>query len=313
MIFDQTNPARVAAAHDSNPEIVALNLEAVSALERPSGLEPMGATLQSALGYDASAFVPYFIAMDTQNYQFWDLSADGEFLRYGKDGKVGALAMQASFEAVWTQALAAVERTNPLERSLAAASALRARIQAEGVAFIFADIPAAESRQALLLEVLEPTRLRAASEHILSRCRQGQLTWQDAQVLAQTFPQGYGDRYLKKAQLTLMFIAGQWNAQADASPVTLAVSAAADYQLPKVLRALGLISYCKALGDRVDSAGIIAEDGVYERAIRSATVRMCDLLAAHFRCTIAEVDFWLWLNRNSAKTAQFHLTKTTAY
>lgn len=110
-----------------------------------------------------------------------------------------------------------------------------------------------------------------------------------------------------------MFIAGEWNAQHPELACALDVTAAAVYQLPKVLRTLGILRYSEILAQSVDSETPIAKEGAEERAIRAATIIACDLLATHFGCSIAEVDFWLWLNRNQSHDAKFHLTFTSAY
>jgi hypothetical protein len=202
----------------------------------------------------------------------------------------------------------------PFVRSLAAASMLRDKVERKGVAFMFGDIPAAETRKELLLEVLEPSYLGGAAAHIIHRCRERKvLHWFEAQRLADVFPKAYGDRYLKKAQLTLMFIAGQWMATGGDAIQLEDISAAADYQLPKVLRSLGLLQYSEVLATAIDQGQEIVSDSTEERAIRAATIFACDTLTEQFGCTIAQVDFWLWLMRNSAKTAEFHRTFTTDY
>lgn len=302
------NPVRRVAAADYNENLVRVNAAAIAELAKPAGLQGMGATLGSSpLATVPRCFVPYFVAMNVLNYMFWDVDSEGKFIRYGHNGKVGALAMQDAFQAAWL----AVDGERHPE---AAARSLRERIQKEGVAFILGDIPEAASRQALLIEVLEPAKLMAVSDYLSDRVlNTGYLGWGDAQLLAYLFPLAYGDAYLKKAQLTLMFIAGEWNAQKPVLPCELDVTAAADYQLPKVLRTLGLLEYDTALAAAVDSEHLLEKDGVQERAIRAATILACDQLAQQFNCSIAEVDFWLWLNRNQARDAKFHLTRTTAY
>lgn len=318
MKFQDQNPVRAVAKADyAATDAVVVNFDAIRQLPKSIEVSAMGPALSEACPFseDVAAFVPYFIAMDTMNYQFWDLK-DGVFTRYSKDGLVGALAMQKSFEDVWTQAAGSTSKDQA--RMLAdMVSMLRERVRVEGVASIFGNIPAAESRRDILLEVLDPVKLPTVSEYLSNRVlNDRELDHGDAQLLAARFPLAYGDRYLKKAQLTLMFIAAQRNA-APFLPVEnrciVEASACADYQLPKVLRSLGLVSYKPKLAALVDGQSLIEPDSLYERAIRAATVIACDALADHFGTDVAAVDFWLWVNRNQARNAQFHLTQTTAY
>lgn len=311
--FVQTNPALLAAEEDYNGSLVSVNVEAIEYLERPADLKAMGASLSGILADDPEFFVPYFIVMNTMNYQFWDKEPEQELSRYCKDGKIGALAMQESFQKAWESAF---QRTDGpcLSRSLATAQILLQEILWNGVEFVFGNIPAADTRLEILKEVLATTgTLATLTKEILNSCyNDKKLSWTHARALAACYPKGYGDRYLKKAQLTLMFIAGQWQEKLN-SPIELDVSAAADYQLPKVLRAEGVLVYGPELAQAVDTELLIEEDSPQERAIRAATIKACERLSKRFNCTIAEVDFWIWLMRNSAKTAKFHLTKTTKY
>jgi hypothetical protein len=310
------NPVLAVADQDYQPALVRVDEEAIGQLSVPQGLESMGVTLPVGLiSEDLAAFVPYFVAMNTLNYQFWELDTNGQLQRYSHGGKVGALAMQDCFYAAWLNAWLEVApaAASVEEHVRLTATSLRTRIAQDGVTGIFGNIPESESRQRLLLEVLDAPKLSGAAEYLVNRIRKtSRLGWEDATLLAQVFPQGYGDRYLKKAQLTLMFIVGQLNGLTR-TQCQLDVTAAADYQLPKVLRVLGVLRYGKALAERVDQQQPILADSSEERAIRAATVKACERLAAQFGCSLPEVDFWLWLNRNQARDAQFHLTGTTAY
>lgn len=315
-VLDQAHPVRAVAEDDYRAGLARVNSEAIARMARPEGLQGLGSTLAgSPLAGRINAFVPYFIAMNVLNYQFWELDAQGAFQRYSHNGAIGALAMQNSVLQHWTEALAGAAEAGSIRDQVGRVTGvLRERIEREGVAFLLGDIPRADSRRALLLEVLDADKLTIVAEYLAARVTtSGELGWGDAQVLAYLFPKCYADRYLKKAQLTLMFIAGEYNATGPVQRCRLNVTAAADYQLPKVLRALGVLEYSDALVARVDGHEPIAEDSTEERAIRAATIIACDALAKHFGVTMEEIDFWLWVNRNAAREARFHLTETTAY
>lgn len=307
------NPALTAAYEDFDPGLVEVNDKAISELALPAGLKGIGGSLEGELGQDPDLFIPYIVAMNPLNFQFFDVQANGDFVRYEHGGKVGALAMQDAFLGAWQFAMQGLEHLTSRERSLAAASRLLHRIEAEGIPSVFGPIPAPQKRLNVLRESLEPERLRAATVALRARLeRHSALGWTDAVELGNAFQTGYADRYLKKAQLTMMFLGGQWK-QATGNHVSLDVTAAADYQLPKVLRALGLLIYSPEVAATVDAGGLIARDSAKERAIRAATILACDQLRVRFQCLIEEVDFWLWLNRNADKTALFHRTLTTDY
>ena len=313
-----TNPAYQAARADYRPDMVGLARDAIAALAVPADLKGLGDSLgDSPLAGNIYAYAPYFVAMNSLNYQFWDLDDKGAMIRYGHNGAIGAMGMQAGFHNAWMSAPGMCADKEPhvaLFRASACAQWLGRRVAAEGVAFMLGDIPEQNSRCAILAEVLDDKKLMSVSHYLASVVEKtGQLSWRDAQVLADNFPGAYGDPYLKKAQLTLMFIAGQWNATHPDQPCTLDVSAAADYQLPKVLRTLGLLHYSPAMAKLVDEGESISAGSAEERAIRAATVLACQALSEQFGRSIAEVDFWLWLNRNVDRDAKFHLTRTTNY
>lgn len=309
------NPVLAVAQADRDDGLVEVVEAKIATLERPAGLGGIGPVLSqgSVLGTRPLAFIPYFIVMNAMNYQFWDFDAAGHFVRYAKDGKIGAPAMQSAMQAAWEIARSAVVSSDEDAATACIITALRNRIEDQGARWVFGDIPELHSRETLLLEVLDAPAVCAMSQYLDTALRNGlALGWGQAQALAYHFPMSYGDRYLKKAQLTLMFIAGQASALLGRR-VGLDVSAAADYQLPKLLRALGLLHYGAELAELVDRQALIEADSPAERAIRSATVRACESLARQFRCRVEEVDFWLWMNRNQAKDVHFHLTRTTTY
>jgi hypothetical protein len=252
--------------------------------------------------------------MNTMNFQFWDVDAAGAFTRYRRGSLVGAQAMMDGFHRDWVGTLGSLSPDAPIEDQVFKVDeAFGLRLERDGVEFLFDDIPAAHARRRLLLEVLEPHRLTVVSDFLARRIANTHaLDWRDAQLLAESFPQAYGDRYLKKAQLTLIFIAAAWNTLHD-TPCRLDITAAADYQLPKVLRTLGLLRYSDDLAAMVDNGRLIEAGSKEENAIRAATIRACDLLAEQFNATTQDVDSWLWLNRNVDRNARFHLTRTTAY
>lgn len=309
------NPVRARARADYDTNLVSINHSAIAGLPSPSNLEPMRPLLAGTpLAGRQWLSAAFLVAMDSLNYQFWEREPDGALRRYSVGGQVGAWAMQGAFLSAWLEAMGEVSTGWTAERLAVerAVAGLQARLAVDGVGGIFGDIPEARSRAAILHEVLNARLLMLVSGGLAgSGTSSGVLGLREAELLAVTFPEAYGDPYLKKAQLTLMFVAAELRAVG--WPVRLDVTAAADYQLPKVLRALGVLEYSQYLAALVDGGALITEDSAEERAIRAATVLACDALAAHFGVGVDAVDSWLWLQRNVAKEANFHLTVTTRY
>ncbi len=311
--MNDNNPVYLQAAADYFPGLVSVRHDVIEAMARPPELGAMGPVLGNSRMSDRPLlFTAYFIAMNVLNYQFWSRSDTGELVRYQHQGQVGALAMQAAFQRCWESYIPA-DAFEP--RAVACAvRGIRNELEVHGVQGLLGDIPRAGSRLELLDEVLNVPRLLTAAEFLVSRVLgEDQLGWGDAALLAYLFPKSYADPYLKKSQLTLMFLASQWRAMNKGHQVQLDVSAAADYQLPKVLRALNVLDYSDAVARRVDSAELFEEDHDFERALRAATVHACDALANRFGAGIEAVDFWLWQQRNAAKDRPFHLCATTRY
>lgn len=86
----------------------------------------------------------------------------------------------------------------------------------------------------------------------------------------------------------------------------------ADYQVPKFLEHLNCITYSRDLKRSIEDHQLIPKHSIQECEIRSATVLACKQLCDISGWTIAEVDWWLWSQRDSVKTS-FHLTITTDY
>lgn len=311
--LDAAHPVRARAWLDYTPSLVAVDFEAIGRLPRPQALGKPAPLLQgTVLATYPPAYLAALLAMGVLNYQFWALEANGTLRRYAHDGKVGAQAMMAVFFRAW---LAAAGERVPGPTLSHIVTELRRQLAGDGLAMLFGDIPEPDSRRALLEEVLDADRLGLAVRLLLGRMEYTQeLSWEDAQLLARLFPRGYGgDAYLKKAQLVLMFAAAQWNAQHAGRRCLLNLTAAADYQLPRVLRALDLLHYDEELAHRIDRRVPLLAESLEECALRAATVVACDLLASQFDVGVEVVDNWLWTNRHAAGDAPFHLTLTTNY
>lgn len=99
-----------------------------------------------------------------------------------------------------------------------------------------------------------------------------------------------------------------------------ALTAFADYKVPQVLRALGLIRYEADLGARIDRRERLAAGSRPEVEIRAATIVACEairqaLAARGVERRATEVDWLLWTAGQSLpiSTAPYHRTVTVFY
>lgn len=92
----------------------------------------------------------------------------------------------------------------------------------------------------------------------------------------------------------------------------------ADYGVPAVLRAFGMIEYDPALAHRIDQGWPVEADSRVEIEIRAATVLAGDRLISALNArradeiTAAEVDYHLWKQRREMDVST-HYTATDAY
>lgn len=288
------------AAYD--PAIVCINDQALESIEFPKdGLTAMHSEiLQLPAGETAQSAAEYLLILNSLNFRFWDV-VEGNFTRYDYKGLVGALGMRKAFAEAW----------GPQRWS----SNFWRNLYKHGVLGLFGNIPAVEDRAIILDELYGLVRCgkfySITSRIALVAAQMRKFTMEDAEAIAQACPLSYGDSYLKKAQLMLAEYASFYSevvAPVDCTDFTLF----ADYQLPRVMRALGLLTYSDALSTKIAQQELVAVDSPEEQAIRAATILAGERLAKRLQCTTAQLDNYLWLNRKKAE-GNFHLTPTTNY
>ncbi len=96
------------------------------------------------------------------------------------------------------------------------------------------------------------------------------------------------------------------------------LTAFADYKIPQILRACGVLHYTPSLADRVDRRDSIAAGSPEEVEIRAATVWSVELLRRSLvelgRPLLAiEIDWLLWQASQSRAMPPHHCTLTTSY
>lgn len=127
--------------------------------------------------------------------------------------------------------------------------------------------------------------------------------------LIKTFPGYASDLFLKRA--SLFFI--QLNRKFEWFQNSINIlPVPADYQIPKLLRSNGVLSYIPRLGNLVDNHVLIPKGSLMECEIRAATVQACSELGRLTGWGPVDVDTWLWTKRKE-DSSPFHLTITTHY
>jgi len=150
-----------------------------------------------------------------------------------------------------------------------------------------------------------------------------------AALLAESFPsfrdvalwEGREVPFLKRAQICVAdlhaaFHGRDWGAFPDLRSLT----AFADYKLPQLLRARGVLVYAPSLAERVDTYTLIPAGSPAELEIRAATVWAVELLRrALLRWgvdrTPSAIDYRLWAESQTADPAMppYHRTRTIYY
>lgn len=281
-----------------NSELVQISDQAIAALEIGSvgdigEAEPAPKSAKTAI--DIARFA---IAMNSINHQFWDV-VDGHFERYQNRGLVGALAMREGLAALLDEAgsFGALEKSLPLS--------------AADMERCFGAIPDPAGRAKALGDALG--KKGAAAALLLCDCALDGRPWgiEHAQAIASLLPSGYEDPFLKKAQLCLWMAKGMLEQRGFPAP-SVEVTCFADYQVPKVLRGLGVLSYGEGLASLVDSGSILEENSPEEIAIRAATVVACERISTTRAIASEQLDFWLWSRRNEFPQP-FHRVRTARY
>lgn len=292
----------IALAHDwYDDDRVAINLDAIGQLD--FGFVKPGQEISMTagkLGVEWANNVELSLALNSINYQFWDLGQAGEFLRYEFEGIQGAMGMRKAFERAW------FDPNSPLSRAREGIP-----LTLDDIHQVFGDIPSPQSRVDILNEILLTPKLAELSQAFTeSLDNGGRISTEMAKALADAFPQAYGDPLLKKSQLAVSEV---WTKALDAGQtIECELTAFADYQIPNILRAMGVLTYADDLAQRIDGFEPIDENSHDEKAIRAASILAVEKIAEATGSNVAAVDHYLWTRRKEAQTP-FHLTFTTAY
>ena len=168
-------------------------------------------------------------------------------------------------------------------------------------------IPLAKERATLLWEI--PRAMDAVetlwNRILLEECE----PHRETQLIYDAFPGFAADPFFKRGLLFTALIGrvyGRAHVMSDAIPLP------ADYQIPKVLRAAGILVYSEALSATIADGKPLAPGSEEEMEIRAASIVAVRLISHHLETTEAQIDDWLWAGRDRVP-GNFHLTRTTWY
>lgn len=291
---NEKNKVLIQAWKDYNHEFVKINEEKISTLKLENfNLIDEGFSFLKDKNFKDS--VRYIIGLNSINYQFWDV-VDNQFVRYENKGKTGALGMEEGFN----QFFAYLEKhnfdTNLIDQKL--------------ITECFGNISNKEQRIEILKESMEDKKFEKVFNSIINHINISDINVDLADNIAHIMHLSYDDPYLKKIQLALYQISHK--CKEHGMDVDCEITVAADYQLPKVLEGMEVLSYSRELSEKIDNWEIIEENSPMEKALRAATILACDEISEKHKIDIPTLDKWLWLERNNYKK-KFHLTKTTNY
>ncbi len=127
--------------------------------------------------------------------------------------------------------------------------------------------------------------------------------------------------FRKRAQLCVAMIRGRFAGKGPGAFRDVArLTAFADYRLPQVLRALGVLELDRGLALRIDQREEIALGSEEEVTLRAAAVVGAEVLRAGWAeanpdLTALEVDYWLWRTAvdRDADLPPFHRTRCVDY
>lgn len=234
----------------------------------------------------------FYLILNSLNHRFWSHNEDGSFVRYSHNGEVGANALSAGMLAIYRDSISMDNFQH---------------MDADIFRKYFGNMPDLAERVTIMNQAI--TASKACAEILLDSKDQG---WSilEAMTIADSMPLGYKDDALKKAQLALHMISSALLSKG--IKIETSLTCFADYQVPKVLRHMGILNYSPELAEKIDSGQIIEKDSREEHAIRAATIIACEELSKQTGIPTPMLDYWLWTKRNESPKP-FHLTYTNAY
>lgn len=296
--YSNPNSVIQQALIDYQPNIVSINSSVIEDLifneqHRSIHFHNQTNSLSSLSIYNTFKFL---ISLNSINYQFWSIQ-NNQLVRYQNHNLVGALAMFDGFSRLFEYMVKINFDTNYLTL--------------QHIQDFFGDIPVPIERLSILKESFDQHLFNDVLTILEQHIQLKNFNVALAKKISNIMPISYHDPYLKKIQLCLYEMANYLNFLG--YDIKIDVTVAADYQIPKVLEHLGVLTYSNQLIDTIQKKEKILSYSDMERAIRSATILSCEDISQKHNISIACLDRFLWLSRNDCHNKNFHLTETPYY
>lgn len=296
--MELTHPVLLRSKTDYNPALAKVNDDVIRSFDFDLTVakEDVQTQFYFIKSWKLEDAFHYIFGLNSINFKFWEMNP--AFVRYSHNGKVGALAANEGFHNLYMY----------LQENKFNLDLLTPELMAE----FYGDIPNVEERINILKESLNPAVKLALYVVCMKAFKQETVPFSLAEKIVEMLPLSYEDPYFKKVQLAIYEAMSLWNAVKGTNVSMPELTVAADYQLPKVLEGMGVISYGTELKCMIENQKVLDRDSPEELAIRSATIVACEKIRRFHNISVPELDRFLWLLRNDFDT-KFHLVDTTDY
>jgi hypothetical protein len=290
-IIDQANK-------DFNPNVVSIDDDAINKTDLDKSKIYFYFAKQDFIDIrNTQENINFILGYHSINYQHWSINKNNRLERYEYSDKIGVDAILFGFQNLFIKNSQQAISSDFLKES--------------DITNFFGDVPDKKGRLEILKESLNKHKLIKVNKIIDEAVDNNLIDVSTAYKIANIMPKSFGDPYLKKIQLALYEISELLQITNPRLQTDLTVSV--EYQIPKVLSALGIIKYDNNLLDTISSANLIEVDSIQEKAIRGASLLACEKI-----CQIHQIDGpylhnLLWEQRKDFGNLKFHLTKTKRY
>ncbi|MBI3928102.1 MAG: hypothetical protein HY319_21340 [Armatimonadetes bacterium] len=299
-------------------------VQEVAARYHGKDLSPSDWTMPVFIPEDSPRTVQFFMVGNALNFKFWGKDSGDKYATdLGGMSWSGAMGMWASLKRALDEGIPILDADYLSKLSL------------EEGRYIFRgnqEIPMLEERVSILNEVGRVLKEKYDGDFNNLVKASGGYAFHDGQGIVERLiadfpsfrdenpaPSGENVRFHKRAQLAVAMLSSRLRGTRlfdvkDLDELTVF----ADYQLPKSLKDLGLITYSPELEARVQKGELLAAGSQEEMEIRAHTLYASKLLELALqrqgdRVNALNVDYLLWSHGRGLKDRPHHLTETIAY
>lgn len=286
------------ANKDFNPAVASIDAEAINKTDFDKSKIYFFFSKQDFIDIrNTQDNINFILGYQSINYQHWSINKNNRLERYEHQERIGADALLFGFQNLFIKI-----NQNTISSDF---------LKETDINNFFGNVPDKKGRLEILKESLNKHKLIKANKIIEEAVENHLIDISTACQIADVMPKSFNDPYLKKIQLALYEIGELLQITNPRLKIDLTV--AVEYQIPKVLNALGILKYDNNLLDTIDSANMIEVDSMQERAIRAASLLACEKICEVNKIDGPYLDRLLWEQRKNFGNLKFHLTRTKRY